>query len=197
MCRNFMTGTATPKLTGIWATLDEATQTITLRHADLDDLTFAPDNAADIARFVAWVSPLCPADKRVPNGIIALPDRGLTDTDYPSISINNIASHSEIADKIGKPLEIERWRGNIWLDGLAPWQEWDLIGKDIQIGGATLRVKEPIKRCMLTTANPITGVRDVDTLAVLRDNWDHQNFGIYAEVIRGGKISLGDTAEVN
>jgi len=197
MCRNFMTGTFAPKLAGIWATFDDKTKTITLRHAELDDLSFAPDDTDDIARFIAWVSPLCPVDNiRIPNGIITLPDRGLTDTDYPSISIHNAASHAEVAERIGRQFEMERWRGNIWLDGLAPWQEWDLIGQDIQIGAATLRIKEPIKRCMLTTANPNTGVRDVDTLAVLRDNWDHQNFGIYAEVIRGGKISLGDTAEV-
>lgn len=196
MCRNFMIGTLTPSLAGIWATLDEAANSVTLRHADLDDITFCPDNAADITRFVAWVRPLCPDDKPRPTGIITLPARGLTDTDYPSVSIMNTASHAEVSNHLGHPLESERWRGNIWLDGLTPWQEWDLIGKDIRIGAATLHIKEPIKRCMLTTANPNTGQRDVDTLAILRDNWGHQNFGIYAEVIRGGKISLGDTAEV-
>lgn len=197
MCRNFMIGAQSPRLAGIWATLNEATATITLRHADLADLTFTPDDPADIARFLDWIMPICPDDKRTPNGIVSLVERGLTDTDYPSVSIMNMASHAEVALRAGQVLEMERWRGNIWLDGLGAWQEWSLIGQDMKVGETILRVKEPIKRCMHTAVNPVTGVRDVDTLAVLRDNWDHQNFGVYAEVIRGGNISLGDTAEVN
>jgi len=196
MCRNFMIGSMIPRLAGIWADFDETTREITLRHADLPEITFAPDSPADVTRFLTWVTPLSPADKRHPTGVVSLGNQGITDTDYPSISILNMASHADVARHLGNPLEIARWRGNIWLDGMSAWQEWDWVGRDIQIGQTVLRIKEPITRCMHTTVNPNTGERDVDTLAVLRDNWDHQNFGIYAEVIRGGNISLGDTAEV-
>lgn len=196
MCRNFMIGTTTPQLAGIWASLDTDTGYITLRHTSVGDITFSPDIATDVDRFIAWVSPLCPADKRLPTGIVTLPKRGLTDTDYPSVSVMNTASHAEVTAKLGHSLEQERWRGNIWLDGLDPWSEWDWIGREVRIGGTVLAIKEPIKRCMHTAANPTTGERDVDTLSTLRENWDHQNFGVYAEVIQGGNISLGDTAEV-
>jgi hypothetical protein len=43
-------------------------------------------------------------------------------------------------------------------------------------------------------ANPETGARDVDTLMHLRDGWGHQDFGVYAEVIEGGPIVVGDAA---
>lgn len=195
MCRNFMIGASTPGLAGIWATLDEDTRTIHLRHADLGTLTFQPDQTDDHQRFLDWVSPLCPPDRLRPNGIVTA-DRGMTDSDYPSVSIINTASHAAVAGRLGRPLETERWRGNIWLTGPAPWEEFEWIGKDVQIGDAVLHVREPIKRCAHTTANPNTGHRDTDTLGVLRDGWDHQNFGIYAEVVTGGKVGLQDKVRV-
>ena len=196
MCRNFMIGAATPDLAGIWAQLDEATQTVTLTHAALGALTIRPDHLADQARFIDWVRPLCPPDKRQPNGIVTLGGRGITDTDYPSISIMNTASHAAVAGRLGRNIEPERWRGNIWLDGLAPWEEWDWIGADVAIGTTILRVTDRIERCAHTTANPKTGKRDTDTLGLLRDNWDHQDFGVYAQVVQGGHIAIGDTAKV-
>lgn len=195
-CRSFMIGASTPGLAGLWATLDTDTQTVTLRHQDLGELSFRPNKADDIARFVAWIGPLCPPEKFQPNGVVTAPGRGMTDSDYPSISIMNTASHAAVAGRLGRPLEMERWRGNIWVDGPAPWEENEWIGRDVQVGKATLRVRDPIERCMHTTANPQTGLRDADTLGTLRDGWDHQNFGVYAEVISGGKIDLQDNVKV-
>jgi uncharacterized protein YcbX len=63
------------------------------------------------------------------------------------------------------------------------------------VGDTVLRVEERITRCKATMANPDTGRRDVDTLAVLR-TWDHQDFGVYAAVVEGGTIRPGDAVEV-
>jgi len=197
MCRNFMIGNLTPALAGIWATLDDKTATITLRHSALGEITFQPDDAADVAKFIAWVMPLCPPDKRTPAGIVHLPDQGITDTDYPSLSIMNMQSHAAVAAKINGPFEPERWRGNIWIDGVDAWTEWDWIGKTIAVGETILRVKARIVRCNHPAANTHTGKRDVDTLKVLRDTWNHQDFGVYAEVIQGGTVHLGDILKVN
>ena len=49
----------------------------------------------------------------------------------------------------------------------------------------------PRDRCLATTSNPETGKRDVDTLAAL-DEWGHQDFSVRAEVLRGGRIQVGD-----
>ncbi len=196
ICKNFMIGTGTPGLAGIWAELDEATQTVTLTHADLGTHIFQPDNPDDWAGFMMWVLPLCPADQRQPKGIYTVAGRGLTDTSEPTVSIMNTSSHAAVADRLGQPLEQERWRGNIWLDGLEAWNELSWIGKTICIGEAELSVIEPIQRCMHTTANPHTGRRDADTLGALRDGWGHQDFGVYAVVTKTGKLALNDTAEV-
>lgn len=196
MCRNFMITNATPSLAGIWASLDENTGTLTLRHDVLGRHSFRPDKSADHADFLAWLAPLCPADKRQPTALVSAPGRGMTDSEFPSISIMANASHKAVETQLGQQLETERWRGNIWLDGPAAWEEHDWVGKTLRIGTAELHVRERITRCKATMANPRSGQRDVDTLAALRGGWDHQNFGVYATVTKSGTIAMNDTAEV-
>ncbi|MGB0534648.1 MAG: molybdenum cofactor biosysynthesis protein, partial [Paracoccaceae bacterium] len=49
-------------------------------------------------------------------------------------------------------------------------------------------------RCLATTANPETGLRDADTLGILQ-TWDHQDFCVYARVLNAGTIHLNDSAK--
>jgi uncharacterized protein YcbX len=195
-CRNFMIGASTPALAGIWAHYDAFSKTMHLRHADLGEISFDPDTPADAARFLAWVTPLCPEGGFQPTAIVKAPEQGMTDTNYPTVSIMTKASHAAVEHTLGHPLEAERWRGNIWLDGAGAWEEMSWTGKTLRIGGAILEVQEPIGRCKHTVANPATGQRDVDTLAALRDGWGHQDFGVYATVKQGGNIALKDKIEV-
>ena len=194
--QNFMIGTRTPGLAGLWAQLDEANRKVSLRHKKLGEFAFQPDDYLESSQFLAWIAPLIPENRAQPRRVMKAGTRGMTDTDYASVSIMNESSHRAVSQKLGRPLEVERWRGNIWLDGLAPWEEFDWIGKKIRIGGAVFAVHERIERCMHTTANPNTGERDADTLGALKDGWDHQDFGVYTEVLEGGDIALGDKVSV-
>ncbi len=194
--RNFMIATLTPGLAGLWAQFDAQTGMLTLRHTDLGRLSFAPDDPADTPRFLAWIAPLCPPDRPQPTAIVRAPGRGMTDTPFPSVSIMNTASHRDFEARAGASVDIERWRGNIWLDGLDPWVERDWIGQNVQIGGAILAVREPVKRCAHTAANPHTGQRDMDPPTMLRQFYGHGDFGVYGEVVQGGAVRLGDMAKV-
>ena len=196
MCRNFMIGNLVPPLAGIWATWDEAAGIMHLRHQSLDDIRFAPDDPADVTRFLDWVAPLTADVSLEPTALVSAGERGMTDTDYPTLSIMNTASHAAVAARAGGVLEAERWRGNIWLDGPAPWEEFEWIGRDLQIGEAVLSIREPIHRCGHTKANPTTGKRDIDTLDILSSTFGHENFGVYAVVTIGGRVAVGDTCEV-
>ena len=194
-CQNFSRGSKAPLLMAINAVLDETTGHLTLSHPDRPDLTFAPDQ--DAATFLEWVRPLVPDNRALPDRILKLAQRGFTDSDYPSISLCNTASHNAVSEQAKTDLSPLRWRGNIWFEGNVPWQEMEWIGKEISVGDATLVIREPIVRCLATTANPETGARDVDTLGILNGIWNHQNFGIYAEVIKGGPVALGDSLTVH
>ena len=192
-CANFSRGSKVPALMAINARVNEAEGTVTLTHPERPELSFDPDRDTDA--FLDWVRPLMPAGRAQSTHIQRVPGRGMTDSDFPSISLCNMASHRAVEQKLGQNLSINRWRGNIWFDGLPLWEEFDWPGRDIRIGETLLRVRERITRCLATTANPETGERDADTLGALRA-WEHQDFGVYAEVIEGGKIEIGNKVEV-
>lgn len=192
-CANFSTGAKAPGLMAIDAKVNETTGEVSLTHPELPPLTLKPDTEAD--RLIDWVQPIMPEDRAASERVLRVPGRGMTDTDYPSISIGNKATHRAIEEKMGRDLSEIRWRLNVWLDGLAPWEEFDWIGQEVMIGSVRLAIRERIQRCNATTANPNTGVRDADTLAALKD-WGHQDMGVYAQVVQSGEIAIGDKVQV-
>ena len=192
-CAAFSRVSKAPALMAITATLNEATETLTLRHPDRPDLTFQPDTQPEL--LIDWVRPLMPENRAASARIVRVPGRGMTDSDFPSVTICNHASHRAVEQRAGQALSTHRWRGNIWLDGLGPWEEWEWLDRDIRIGSAVLRVRERTDRCLATTANPETGQRDADTLGALA-HWGHQDFSVRAEVIESGDIRPGDTARL-
>ncbi|KRS13378.1 molybdenum cofactor biosysynthesis protein [Roseovarius atlanticus] len=192
-CANFSRGAKTGTLMAISAQVDEASGTVTLTHPDRPDLTFDPEREQDA--FLDWVRPLMPADRAQSARLVRVPGRGMTDTDYPSISLINLASNDAMTEAMQQDISPLRWRGNIHLSGLDAWAEFDWVGHTLRIGEVELSVQEPIKRCLATTANPQTGERDADTLATLNNRFGHQDFGIYATVTRSGDIRVGDTVE--
>jgi uncharacterized protein len=190
-CQNFARGAKAPGLMAIEARLDEGAGRITLTHPDLGKIEFAPDDPQDAARFLDWSRPLAPEGRAMPDRIVTA-GRAMTDTDYASISVLNAASNAALAQRMGRDLAMTRWRGNLWLEGLAPWAEFDLIGRTLRIGDAELRIEERITRCRATMANPETGRIDGDTLAALQSGWGHQDFGVYAVVMTPGTIRVDD-----
>jgi hypothetical protein len=175
--------------------VDDVAGTVTLSHPRRAPITVNPDRPEDAARLIDWVAPLSNSDRSRPAFVTRAP-RGMTDTDYASVSILSLASLRALSERFESPLAMERFRGNIWLDGLAPWEEFALIGRSLRIGGATFRIRERITRCKATTANPATGRSDADTLGALEAGWGHRDFGVYAEVTEGGRVALGDPARV-
>ena len=188
-CRNFARGASAPLLQAITART-EADDRIALAHPDRPDITLSlPTDAADL---LAWLAPLWPDTRPPLTGLHAADTRALTDSPEPSISIMNQASLRAFNQKSGFNIGPERFRGNIWIDGAAPWEEHDWIDRTITIGTARLRVDHPINRCMATHANTITGQRDADVLGHLNKDWGHQFFGVNVVVETAGHIATGD-----
>lgn len=191
-CMNFARGAKSPALMAVESTLDEASATVTLTHPGRDAITFRPDDPADLPRFLDWVRPLTAPSRALPTRIVSA-GRGMTDSDFPSVSILSNASLADLSARMGVALSPHRFRGNLWLEGAAPWEEFDWIGREIRIGGATLRIDERITRCVATKVDPATGTPDADTLSTLETAFGHQDFGVYATVIEGGEIATGDS----
>jgi uncharacterized protein YcbX len=195
-CANFSRGAKAPELMAISVTVDEASNQLTFTHPKLVPLTINPDIPEQAAELIVWTKSLMPTDRAASDRVVRAPDRGMTDTPFASIAINAHGSLRALSQKAGQQISPLRWRGNIWLDGLQPWQEFDWIGRQVKIGGTVLAIRERITRCTATMANPETGQRDLDTLKLLSDTWGHQDFGVYGEVVQSGTIKTGDTLEL-
>ncbi|MBN8293029.1 MOSC domain-containing protein [Rhodobacter sp. NTK016B] len=192
---NFMRGAAEGSLMAIRAEFDETRSHLVLTHPDLP--AFEGTLPDDGAALIAWLSPLWPANRPAPRGLVARQDGGdLTDRPGGRVSLMNLASLKALGDRMGMDLSIHRFRGNLWLEGLAPWQEFDLVGHELRIGQTRLRVDAPITRCVATTFDPLTGAQDGDTLAALEFGWNHRDLGALARVIDGGEIAIGDPVEI-
>ncbi len=89
--------------------------------------------------------------------------------------------------------DIRRFRPNLLLavDGQG-YVEEDWIGGDLQLGAAVARVRKPTGRCVLIT-RPQPGLpQDKQLLRVLATQRSN-NFGVYADPVRAGRIALGDS----
>ncbi len=192
----FSRGAKSPRLQAITTWVDPAYRNMTLSHPDRPDLTIDPDDHGGACEFIQWVMPISNGNRMLPARLIRAPGHGMTDTDYASVSLINLATHRAIEAELGHEISPLRWRGNLLLDGLEPWAEMDWIGATLRIGGAELELKEPITRCMATTANPETGARDADTLGALKSGWGHQECGVYGVVSKSGALCQGDTVEL-
>lgn len=186
--RNFLQVASGPGLAGVRAATEGGG--IRLSHADLPDLVVSgPEDGAALG---AWVAPLWPEDRPGPTRLVRAPGHGMTDMPDPFVSLGNLSSLRALSQKARAQLDPRRFRINLWVEGLAPWEEFDLIGKDIRVGAVTLTAAEPIGRCRAPEANPDTGQRDVNVCRVLEDGWDHTDFGIYLRITEGGDIAVGD-----
>lgn len=165
---------------------------VTLSHPRRPTESFRPDRPEDAARLIDWLRPLWPENRPEPARVFCVPGQALTDQDTPLVSINSTSSLADLSARTGQGLSLHRFRGNIWVEGWAPWSELDLIGQEIVVGAARLRVEEPIGRCRATGANPETGQQDADLMAALEGHFGHTDFGVFARVIAGGRVAVGD-----
>jgi hypothetical protein len=67
----------------------------------------------------------------------------------------------------------------------------------VRIGESVLRVADQVPRCVVTTLDPATGIRDFPTLHVIKayrgvTRKGNVHFGVYADVLEPGTVRVGD-----
>ena len=121
------------------------------------------------------------------------------------VSLVSDGSLAELARELGvERVDGRRFRMLIELEGAGPREEDGWIGGDIAIGSAVVSITKPDARCAITTQDPDTGERDLDTLrTILRyrgfrpDDPEHKiDFGVLGEVTVPGRVSVGDAVTV-
>lgn len=112
------------------------------------------------------------------------------------VSIINLASVRDLAERIRRPVDPLRFRANVHIEGWPPWIECDAAGAHLRLGAAQARVIAPIRRCVATHVDPDRGVRDLDMLEALRSLYGHVFCGAYVEIIEGGPVRPQEGAEL-
>jgi uncharacterized protein YcbX len=82
------------------------------------------------------------------------------------ILVCNLASLEDLNSRMPEPVPIERFRPNIVLEGLEPFEE-DRIS-ELNFGDVVLRLVKPCTRCVITSTDQRTGEPSTNPLPVLR-----------------------------
>jgi uncharacterized protein YcbX len=125
-------------------------------------------------------------------------------SDVHHVSLMSRASVAALASGAGHhgDLDARRFRMDLELEGCTPYEEDEWDGRRVRLGGAVVRLCGQVPRCVLTTKDPDTGLKDFDTLrqiALQRPRIDGDGglpFGMYAEVEVPGTVTIGDPVEV-
>ena len=95
-----------------------------------------------------------------------------------------------------------RFRMTVGIDGVEAHEEDGWIGERLRLGGAVVLVRERVGRCAVTTRDPDTGIRDLDTLGTIAayrgdvPSREPLPFGVWCEVVEAGPVAVGDSVEV-
>jgi uncharacterized protein YcbX len=119
-----------------------------------------------------------------------------SDTPEKYVSLINLASVQDLERVVRRPVHPLRFRGNLYLADTPAWSELSWIGCEIAIGEARLRVTKRIDRCGATNVDPETAARDMNIPRALQQGFGHIDMGIYAEVVHGGPIAVGDPIKI-
>ena len=128
--------------------------------------------------------------------LMEVDDRSHGQDAYP-VSLLSTESCTELGDRNGCDApDPRRFRPSILIEGAGPHAEDAWIGRHVRVGEAVVRVAEKDTRCVLTTLNPDTGQRDLDTLRMIAAYRPPESsevcFGVYADVVQEGRIRVGD-----
>ncbi|MFO7587026.1 MAG: MOSC domain-containing protein [Gemmatimonadota bacterium] len=102
-------------------------------------------------------------------------------------------------ERLASPVPMDRFRPNLVVAGTEPFEEddWDAV----RIGRVALRVVKPCPRCVVTTVDQATGVRDpagepLRTLARFRTRDGKAWLGVNLVHESEGELRLADPVEV-
>ena len=116
---------------------------------------------------------------------------------FNSISLININSLLDFEKKINKKVELQRFRGNFYVDGIEAWEERNWVGKTIKINNISFKVEKNIPRCVAINLKPKTDDNSLNLLQSLKKTYNHFDMGIYLNALDDGKINIGDKIQLS
>ncbi len=136
--------------------------------------------------------------------LLARPDHEGAALDEQPVTLVSLESVAELARRGGHDGELSpaRFRMTIEIEGVSePHEEDRWVSRRIRIGQAELVVGDAVPRCVVTTLDPDTGLKDFPTLHVIKgyrgvSGKGNVHFGRYANVTRPGTLHVGDPVQL-
>jgi uncharacterized protein YcbX len=126
-------------------------------------------------------------------------------SDVHPVSLLADASVDHLAERAGlEEVDPRRFRMLLGIGGVGPHAEDAWAGRRVRVGEAILEIGGPVPRCAAVTRHPDRGDRDVPIVRMIRDYRGMQetelgpgvNLGVYARVVRPGRVRVGDALEL-
>lgn len=148
-----------------------------------------PEGRASIEQFLAVEFA---ATIKGPPKLLSSQGHSFSDIARKVVSIINLGSLQAIENLVGQPVHPLRFRANLYVEGWPAWHEFELLDQTLAVGDARLKVVKRITRCAAVNVDPETAARDLNIPQALMRRLGHNECGVYAEVIEGGVIGVGD-----
>lgn len=219
----------TPRVASIGAEWDRTNGTLILRHADhrpyehqvrengqnreatwVLDVFETIDQGDEVA---AWLSPILDRDVRlvipgepwkinfpVPQMALLHKKPKQSFTAASPVGLANWASLEDLNERVRTPVPMDRFRMNVVVDGLDPYEEDNIISltnDDVELINVT-----PAERCAIITTDQQTGERPDNNLMQVLGKYRAKpkeekfgsglKFGNYMSVGRAGTLRVGD-----
>ncbi|HET6839857.1 MAG TPA: MOSC domain-containing protein [Bradyrhizobium sp.] len=185
------------RLAGLQTRFEDETNRLTIREnggiAAQGDLETTEGRTAIEAFFTANFAPELKGPPKILSGV----DHSFSDVAKKVVSIINLESSAAIEAIVGRPVHPLRFRANLYVNGWPAWHEFDLLGQTLSVGETRLKVVKRIVRCAAVNVDPESAARDLDIPHTLMRRFGHADCGVYAEVIAGGSIAVGDQMTVS
>ena len=180
------------RLAGLQTHFEDRTNLLTIREggqaAVRGDLETAEGRAAIEQFFTANFA----SDLKGPPRILSGGGHSFSDVARKVVSIINLSSVGALEGLVGQPVHPLRFRANLYVSGWPAWHEFELLDRTLAVGDVRLKVVKRIVRCAAVNVDPESAARDLDIPHTLMRRFGHADCGVYAEVIAGGAVDVGD-----
>jgi hypothetical protein len=180
-------------LAGLQTNFDDASHVLTIRRngaIEVQGNLETEQGRTTIERFFAKAYS---NEIKGPPKVVSSKGHSFSDVARKVVSIINIASVRAIENMVQAPVHPLRFRANLHVNGWPAWREFDLLGRTLAIGETRLKVVKRITRCAAIDVDPQTAARDLSIMPAMMRRLGHADCGMYAEVVAGGFIRVGDT----
>ncbi|WP_024927446.1 MULTISPECIES: MOSC domain-containing protein [unclassified Mesorhizobium] len=173
---------------------------VTIDHLGIRQVEVTPVLGGWNAEFTAFSGrPTRLVRAQVPNGGV----------DIKPITLVSTASLAELSRRLGQPIDPRRFRCNLVIEAEHPHIEDSWAGRQLRLGEAILLVRSSVPRCIVTQLDPDTGANNLRSVPALMDyrpkvkipdglmpDYATPGFASYAEVVRPGRVWVGDRVEL-